>query len=29
LLTKGNQISMTDTNPIPPQEFYRIDISLP
>jgi hypothetical protein len=24
-----NQISITDTNPIPPQEFYRIQISLP
>jgi hypothetical protein len=28
-LTNGNQITITDTNPIPPQEFYRIDISLP
>jgi hypothetical protein len=25
----GNQIAITDTNPIPPQEFYRIGISLP
>jgi len=29
LLTNGNQVTVTDTNPIPPQEFYRIDISLP
>jgi hypothetical protein len=29
LLTDGNQLTMTDTNPIPPQEFYRIGISLP
>jgi T5SS/PEP-CTERM-associated repeat protein len=29
LLTNGNQLTMTDTNPIPPQEFYRIGISLP
>ncbi|MGD0061684.1 MAG: carboxypeptidase regulatory-like domain-containing protein, partial [Verrucomicrobiia bacterium] len=29
LLTNGNQVTITDTNPIPPQEFYRIDISLP
>jgi hypothetical protein len=28
-LTNGNQVTITDTNPIPPQEFYRIDISLP
>jgi hypothetical protein len=27
--TNGNQVTITDTNPIPPQEFYRIDISLP
>jgi len=25
----GTQITITDTNPIPPQEFYRIDISMP
>jgi hypothetical protein len=25
----GNQATITDTNPIPPQEFYRIGISLP
>jgi hypothetical protein len=25
----GNQVTITDTNPIPPQEFYRINISLP
>jgi len=29
LLTNGSQVTITDTNPIPPQEFYRIDISLP
>jgi pimeloyl-ACP methyl ester carboxylesterase len=28
-LTNGNQVTIVDTNPIPPQEFYRIDISLP
>ena len=28
-LTNGNQVTITDTNPISPQEFYRIDISLP
>ncbi len=28
-VTNGSQITITDTNPIPPQEFYRIDISLP
>lgn len=28
-VTNGNQISVTDTNPLPPQEFYRISISLP
>jgi hypothetical protein len=28
-LTNGNQVTITDTNPIPPQEFYRIDITLP
>jgi len=28
-LTNGSQITITDTNPIPPQEFYRIGISLP
>ena len=22
-------VTITDTNPIPPQEFYRIDITLP
>jgi PKD repeat protein len=27
--TNDNQISVTDTNPLPPQEFYRIEISLP
>jgi hypothetical protein len=27
--TNGSQISVTDTNPLPPQEFYRISISLP
>ena len=25
----GSQVTITDTNPIPPQEFYRIGISLP
>jgi hypothetical protein len=25
----GIQVSITDTNPIPPEEFYRLDISLP
>lgn len=25
----GTQVTITDTNPIPPQEFYRIEISLP
>ncbi len=29
LLTNGNQVTITDTNPIPPQEFYRIGISMP
>ena len=28
-VTNGSQITVTDTNPIPPQEFYRINISLP
>jgi hypothetical protein len=28
-LTNGNQVTITDTHPIPPQEFYRIDITLP
>jgi hypothetical protein len=28
-VTNGSQVTITDTNPIPPQEFYRIDISLP
>ena len=28
-VTNGSQISVTDTNPLPPQEFYRIEISLP
>ncbi len=28
-ITNGNQVTIIDTNPIPPQEFYRIDISLP
>jgi len=27
--TNGNQITVTDTNALSPQEFYRIDISLP
>jgi hypothetical protein len=27
--TNGNQVTFTDTNPIPPQEFYRIGISVP
>ena len=27
--TNGSQISVTDTNPLSPQEFYRINISLP
>jgi len=27
--TNGNQVTITDTNPIPPREFYRIGISLP
>jgi hypothetical protein len=25
----GNQVTITDTNPIPPEEFYRVGISLP
>jgi len=25
----GNQVTVTDTNAVLPQEFYRIDISLP
>ena len=29
VINNGNQATITDTNPIPPQEFYRIDISLP
>jgi hypothetical protein len=29
LTNNGNQVSVIDTNPIPPQEFYRIQISLP
>jgi len=29
ILTNGNQVTITDTNPIPPQEFYRINIALP
>ncbi len=28
-VTNGNQISVTDTNPLSPQEFYRISISVP
>jgi hypothetical protein len=28
-VTNGNQVTITDTNPIPPQEFYRIGISFP
>jgi hypothetical protein len=28
-VTNGNQISVTDTNAVDPQRFYRIDISLP
>lgn len=28
-VTNGNQISVTDTNPLSPNEFYRIEISLP
>jgi PKD repeat protein len=28
-VTNGNQITITDTNAIDPQRFYRIDISLP
>jgi hypothetical protein len=28
-LTNGNQVTITDTNALGPQEFYRIDISLP
>ncbi|MGO9611278.1 MAG: LamG-like jellyroll fold domain-containing protein [Verrucomicrobiia bacterium] len=28
-LTNGNLVTITDTNPIPPQEFYRIGISKP
>ncbi|HUK82956.1 MAG TPA: hypothetical protein VLZ12_10035, partial [Verrucomicrobiae bacterium] len=27
--TNGNQITITDTNALGPQKFYRIDISLP
>jgi Concanavalin A-like lectin/glucanases superfamily/Viral BACON domain len=27
--TNGSQITITDTNALPPQEFYRIQISLP
>jgi hypothetical protein len=29
LTNNGIQVSIIDTNPIPPQEFYRISISLP
>ncbi len=29
LLTNGNQVTITDTNPISPQEFYRLQISQP
>jgi hypothetical protein len=29
VLTNGNQITITDTNALSPQEFYRIEISLP
>jgi hypothetical protein len=29
VINNGNQATITDTNPIPPQEFYRIGISLP
>ena len=28
-LTNGNQVSITDTNALGPQEFYRIDITYP
>lgn len=28
-VTNGGEVAIIDTNPIPPQEFYRIDISLP
>jgi 1,4-alpha-glucan branching enzyme len=28
-LTNGNQVTITDTIAVPPQKFYRIDISLP
>jgi glycosidase len=28
-LTNGSRVSVIDTNPIPPQEFYRMEISLP
>ncbi|HXI85607.1 MAG TPA: LamG-like jellyroll fold domain-containing protein [Verrucomicrobiae bacterium] len=28
-LTNGNQVTITDTNAVPPQKFYRIDISYP
>jgi len=29
LATNGSQIAVTDTNALPPQEFYRIEITLP
>jgi len=28
-MTNGNRVTITDTNAVGPQEFYRIDISLP
>jgi hypothetical protein len=27
--TNGNQLTVTDTNAVPPQEFYRIQVTLP
>ncbi|HVM60364.1 MAG TPA: glycoside hydrolase family 44 protein [Verrucomicrobiae bacterium] len=29
LSTNGSEVTLTDTNPLPPQEFYRISISQP
>jgi hypothetical protein len=28
-VTNGNQVTITDTNAVGPEKFYRIDISLP
>jgi hypothetical protein len=29
VLTNGSQVTITDTNPIPPHEFYRMEITYP